>query len=116
VREEEGRIISVKQESLLPALDEISLGMPILVRDGSEIAAKQPSAGTKTRCPDDKHDACSISLYSPGAGLFYFSIHPTAGSVNGIAALSVARFSEDGHSYTLYSSTPITGGDQPRNI
>lgn len=116
VKEEEGRMISVKQESLLPAVDQMSLGMPILVRDGKEIAAKQPSAGADIRCPDDKQDTCGIFLYSPGAGLFFFSIHPIAGSIPGTAAMSAALFSEDGHSYTLYSSTPITGGDQPRNI
>lgn len=116
VREEEGRLISVKQESLLPALDEISLRMPILVRDGTEIAAKELSAGAQIRCPDDKHEPCGIFLYSPSSGLFYFSTHPIAGGVSGMAGMSYAQFNEDGHLYRLYSSTPITGGDQPRNI
>jgi hypothetical protein len=118
VHQEEGRIISAKQELQLPAPDEISLRMPILVRDKSEMAAKELSAGADVRdltCGTQPAQ-CGLCLYSPGAGQFCFSIHPLAGSIMGIANMSAVVFSEDGHSYILYSASPITGGDQPRPV
>jgi hypothetical protein len=119
VQQEEGRIISSKQESQLPTPDEISLRLPILVRDKTEIAAKEFSAGADIRdinCRGDQPGKCGICLYSPGAGQFCFSIHPFAGSIMGIANMGAAFFNEDGHSYILYSASPITGGDQPRPV
>jgi hypothetical protein len=119
VQQEEGRIISAKQELLLPALDEISLNMPILIRDKSEIAAKELYAGADIRdmnCGSGQPGACGICLYSPGAGQFCFSIHPFAGSIMGVAGMGAILFNEGGHSYMLYSASPITGGDQPRPV
>jgi hypothetical protein len=119
VQQEEGRIISAKQELLLPALDEISLNMPILIRDKSEIAAKELYAGADIRdmnCGSGQSGACGICLYSQGAGQFCFSIHPFAGSIMGLAGMGAILFNEGGHSYMLYSASPITGGDQPRPV
>jgi hypothetical protein len=118
VQQEEGRIISAKQELLLPSLDEISLNMPILIRDKGEIAAKELYAGADIRDMNcgGQPGACGICLYSPGAGQFCFSIHPFAGSIRGLAGMGAILFNEGGHSYMLYSASPITGGDQPRPV
>jgi hypothetical protein len=102
VREEQGRLIAVSMESLLPARNELDVTTPILVRDGKQVVASEPSAGTRIDCTQGRHKDCGIGLYGPGQG--------------GWAAMGQLHFQEDGHSYLLYSGLPIAGGEQPRPV
>jgi len=115
-QEEHGSTISVKASSLLPTLDEIGVTAPILLRDGQQVLANQPTAGVQIDCAQHKDDTCGVSFYAPKSGLFFFSTRRTEGATKGAAAMSQVLFKEEGHSYTLCSQTPITGGDQPRDI
>ena len=52
-------------------------------------------------------------LYAPDAGLFKFGIRSTPGAVKGLANCGNLKFKLDGQTYTLLTSSQITGGDQP---
>ena len=114
VREEElAEFKSKPAASLLPDRDEINIQTPVLIRDGKELLAST-SAGTRFRC--EKDSQCSFFIYIPRQGLFVFSANSLAGGIQGKAFMGEIGFQEEGHLYTVLAPTPITGGEQPRDI
>jgi hypothetical protein len=94
---------------LQPKFNEIVLTEGALVRDKEVLAAKVGSASAEGDNP-------GVAIYVPQEGLFVFMLHPIEGAVEGNAEFGQARFKLDGHGYSLFSATPITGGDQPHPI
>lgn len=92
-----------------PKTDEIVLSKAALVRDSEFLGDVQGSGGAQ-----GGNSAFGICV--PPAGAFVFALKPFEGAVQGIAEFGEARFAMDGSEYTLFSSTPITGGQQPREI
>ncbi|HEX5411799.1 MAG TPA: hypothetical protein VFZ27_08040 [Terriglobia bacterium] len=58
----------------------------------------------------------AIGACVPPVGAFVFALKPFPGAIQGVAEFGRARFTMDGQDYTLFSATPITGGQQPHNI
>lgn len=56
------------------------------------------------------------ALYAPGAGLFLFGLDRFDGASPAQAGGAALTFEADGHSYTLYSTLPMTAGEQPRPV
>jgi hypothetical protein len=92
-----------------PEVNEIVLTNPAMVR-GREflgnIGGAASAAGRNS----------AIGACVPPAGAFVFALKPFPGAIKGVAEFGRARFTMDGQDYTLFSATPITGGQQPRDI
>ncbi|HET7214155.1 MAG TPA: hypothetical protein VFL79_11240 [Terriglobia bacterium] len=92
-----------------PAPNEIVLSNPAMVR-GREflgnIAGSASAAGGNS----------AIGACVPPVGSFVFALKPFPGAIQGVTEFGRARFTMDGQEYTLFSATPITGGEQPREI
>lgn len=92
-----------------PEPNEIVLTNPAMVR-GQEflgnIAGSASAAG----------EGMAIGACVPPAGAFVFALKPFPGAIRGVAEFGRASFTMDGRGYTLFSATPITGGQQPRDI
>lgn len=92
-----------------PELNEIVLTNPAMVR-GQEflgnIAGSASAAGGNS----------AIGACVPPVGAFVFALKPFPGAIQGVAEFGRASFTMDGQDYTLFSATPITGGQQPRDI
>lgn len=58
----------------------------------------------------------AIGVWVPPLGAFVFALKPFEGAVQGVAEFGEVRFDIDGDKYMLFSATPITGGQQPREI
>ena len=100
----------VKEEyPLEPKPDQIVLTEPALVRD-QELLVK--NLGSASADGDDPY----VALFAPKEGLFGFLVKPMDGAIPAQAEYGQARFKLDGHDYVLFSATPITGGQQPREI
>jgi hypothetical protein len=92
-----------------PEPDEIVLTNPAMVR-GQEflgnIAGNASAAGGNS----------AIGACVPPVGSFVFALKPFPGAFQGVAEFGRARFTMGGQKYTVFSATPITGGQQPRDI
>lgn len=92
-----------------PEPNEIVLTNPAMVR-GQEflgnIGGSASAAGGNS----------AIGACVPPVGAFVFALKPFPGAIRGVAEFGQARFTMDGQDYTLFSATPITGGQQPRDI
>lgn len=92
-----------------PGPNEIALSDLVMVR-GQEflgnIAGSASAAGGNS----------AIGACVPPVGAFVFALKPFPGAIQGVAEFGRARFTMDGQDYTLFSATPITGGQQPRDI
>jgi hypothetical protein len=95
--------------SLLPKPDELAITMPALLRDGEEIVVTM-NAGTTAKSGN------VIRLYAPGSGLFEFGLDQFEGATAALTGGAALMFETDGHKYTLYSTLPMTGGEQPRRV
>lgn len=92
-----------------PAPNEIALSNPAMVRGREflgDIAGSASAAGRNS----------AIGACVPPVGSFVFALKPFPGAVRGVTEFGRARFTMDGQDYTLFSATPITGGEQPREI
>ena len=58
----------------------------------------------------------AVGICVPPLGAFVFALKPLEGAIPGVAEFGEARFKMDGYEYMLFSTTPITGGQQPREI
>lgn len=96
-------------ESLLPKSDELAITMPALLRDGRELVVTVNAGGTS------KGDHVT-ALYVPGTGMFLFGLERFDGAREALAGGAALMFEADGHKYTLYSSLPMTAGEQPRRV
>jgi anti-sigma factor RsiW len=94
---------------LEPKPDQIVLNEPALVRD-KELLVK--GAGSASAGGDDPY----VAMFVPKEGLFAFLLKPIDGAVQAEAEYGQAGFKLGGHDYVLFSATPITGGQQPREI
>ena len=96
-------------DALLPKPGELVITMPALIRDGRDVvvtinAGVTSSAGSITK------------LYAPGAGLFLFGLDRFEGATPAVAGGAALSFEANGHKYTLYSTLPMTAGEQPRSV
>jgi hypothetical protein len=91
-----------------PALNQIVLSNAALVR-GHEFLGNLGSASAAG-------GNSAIGACVPPVGAFVFALEPFPGAIQGVAEFGRARFTVDGQDYTLFSATPITGGQQPRDI
>ncbi len=92
-----------------PQPNEIVLTNPAMVRGQEflgDIAGSASAAGGNS----------SIGACVPPVGAFVFALKPFPGAIQGVAEFGRARFTMEGQDYTLFSATPITGGQQPRDI
>jgi hypothetical protein len=94
---------------LEPKPDQIVLTEPALVRD-QELLVK--GLGSASADGDDPY----VAFFAPKEGLFALLLKPMDGAIPAEAEYGQARFKMDGHDYVLFSATPITGGQQPREI
>jgi len=92
-----------------PKPDQIVLTEPALVRDQGLLVK---GLGSAEAGGDDPY----VAVFVPKEGLFGFLLKPMDGAVQAEAEYGQARFRMDGHDYVLFSATPITGGQQPREI
>jgi hypothetical protein len=92
-----------------PKPDEIVLSKGALVR-GREFLGEVQGAGSA------QGENSAIGVCVPPLGAFVFALKPFEGAVQGVVEFGEARFKMDGYDYTLFSATPITGGQQPREI
>jgi hypothetical protein len=92
-----------------PKPDEIVLSKAALVR-GSEFLGEVHGSGSAQATNS------AFGICVPPLGAFVFALKPFEGAVQGVAEFGEARFKMDGYEYTLFSATPITGGQQPREI
>lgn len=95
--------------SITPKPDEIVLSKGALVRGRQflgEIRGSGSAQGTNS----------SFGICVPPLGAFVFALEPFEGAVEGVAEFGQVRFKMDGDEYVLFSATPITGGQQPREI
>jgi hypothetical protein len=94
---------------LEPKSDQIVLTKPVLVRDKALLGEDFSSASAGGDSP-------YVAISPPNEGLFVFVLKPFDGAVEGEVEYGQARFKLDGHEYVLLCATPITGGEQPRQI
>jgi hypothetical protein len=90
-----------------PALNQIVLTNAALVQ-GNEFLGNLGSASAAG-------GNSAIGACVPPVGAFVFALKPFPGAIQGVAEFGRARFTMDGQDYTLFSATPITGGQQPRD-
>jgi hypothetical protein len=100
---------SAESYPVAPKPDEIVLSKAALVR-GSEFLGEVQGSGSA----QGKNSAVGVCV--PPLGAFVFALGPFEGAVQGVVEFGEARFKMDGYEYTLFSATPITGGQQPREI
>jgi len=94
---------------MTPKPDEIVLSKAALVR-GSEFLGEVHGSGSAQATNS------SFGICVPSLGAFVFALKPFDGAVKGVVEFVQARFKMDGYEYMLFSATPITGGQQPREI
>ena len=92
-----------------PKPDEIVLSKAALVR-GREFLGEIHGLGSA------RATNSAIGVCVPPLGAFVFALKPFEGAVQGVAEFGEAHFKMDGYEYILFSATPITGGQQPREI
>lgn len=92
-----------------PGPNEIALSDPAMVR-GQEFLGN--IAGSASAASGNS----AIGACVPPVGAFVFALKPFPGAIQGVAEFGRARFTMEGQDYTLFSATPITGGQQPRDI
>lgn len=92
-----------------PEPNEIVLTSPAMVR-GQEFLGNIAGSASATG------GNSAIGACVPPVGAFVFALKPFPGAIQGVAEFGRARFTMDGQDYTLFSATPITGGQQPHNI
>lgn len=109
VLERRARFWMKEDYPLEPKPDQIVLTEPALVRDNDLLVRDLSSASAGG---DDPY----VALFVPKEGLFGFLLKPIDGAVPAEAEYGQARFKMDGHDYVLFSATPITGGEQPKEI
>lgn len=95
--------------SVTPQPDEIVLSKAALAR-GNEFLGEIGGSGSARAT----NSAAGICV--PPLGAFVFALKPFEGAVQGVTEFGEAHFKMDGYDYTLFSATPITGGQQPREI
>ncbi|MGH9402515.1 MAG: anti-sigma factor family protein [Terriglobia bacterium] len=89
--------------------NEIALSKAALVR-GNQFLGEIEGGGSA------RGENSAIGICVPPVGAFVFGLKPFDGAVHGVAEFGEVRFNLDGDQYTLFSATPITGGQQPREI
>jgi len=94
---------------LTPKPDEMVLSKSGLVRDSEFLGEIHGPGGARAT-------NSSIGVCVPPQGAFVFALKPFEGAVQGVAEFGEAHFEMDGNRYILFSATPITGGQQPREI
>ena len=97
------------RETVMPKSDEIANANSALVRDNTLLGKIGGSSSARG-------DNAAFGICVPPEGTFVFALKPFTGAVQAVAEYGQVRFKMDGHSYTLYSALPVTGGAQPRNI
>jgi hypothetical protein len=95
--------------SVTPQPDEIALSKAALAR-GNEFLGEIGGSGAARAT----NSAAGICV--PPLGAFVFALKPFEGAVQGVTEFGEAHFKMNGYDYTLFSATPITGGQQPREI
>ena len=96
-------------QSVLPGPDELMIANSALIRDNTLLGKMEGGASASNGNP-------AVGICVPPEGAFVFALKPFAGSEQAVAEYGQVRFDMDGHHYTLFSSLPVTGGPQPRNI
>jgi hypothetical protein len=96
-------------QSVLPGPDELVIANSALIRDNTLLGKMGGSASASSDNP-------AVGICVPPEGAFVFALKPFTGSEQAVAEYGQVRFEMDGHHYTLFSSLPVTGGTQPRNI
>jgi hypothetical protein len=109
VRERRARFWWPEGAPLEPKPDQIVLSDPVLLRDKAVLIENVGSASANG-------NSAYVAVPVRDEGLFVFLLYPFDGAVEGEAEYGQARFKLDGHEYVLRSATPITGGEQPRQI
>jgi hypothetical protein len=94
---------------LEPGTNQIVLAEPALVRDKELLIKGVGSASAEG-------EGSYVAIFVPNEGLLGFLLKPIEGAVEAEAEYGQARFKIEGHDYVLFSATPITGGQQPREI
>jgi hypothetical protein len=100
---------TASSRQLTPEAGEIVLREPALAR-GSEFLGE--AKGFNSAGGTDP----AIAIYVPQQGVLVFTLEPHEGAVEGATDFSRAQFKIDGQDYILFSATPITGGQQPREF
>ncbi|HET7100630.1 MAG TPA: hypothetical protein VFJ52_05715 [Terriglobia bacterium] len=96
-------------QSALPGPDELVIANSALIRDNTLLGKMGGGASAWSGNP-------AVGICVPPEGAFVFALKPFTGAVQAVAEYGQVRFDMDGHHYTLFSSLPVTGGPQPRNI
>jgi hypothetical protein len=89
--------------------DEIALSKAAVVR-GNEFLGEIHGGGSA------RAENSAIGICVPPLGAFVFALKPFEGAVQGVAEFGEVHFKMNGENYILFSATPITGGQQPREI
>ena len=92
-----------------PEPDEIVLSKAALVR-GNEFLGEVGGSGSA------QAGNSALGICVPSIGTFVFALKPFEGAIEGLAEFGQVHFRMDGQDYILFSATPITGGQQPREI
>ena len=92
-----------------PQPDQIMLSKAALVRGNEFLGEIHGSGGVRAT-------NSAVGICVPPLGAFIFALKPFEGAVQGVAEFSEVHFKMDGSDYILFSATPITGGQQPREI
>jgi hypothetical protein len=100
---------SAQWYSVTPKPDAIVLSKAALVRGNEFLGEIHGSGGAEAK-------NSSFGICVPPLGSFVFALKPFDGAVQGVVEFGQARFTMDGDEYRLFSATPITGGQQPREI
>ncbi len=95
--------------TVTPKENAIQLTNPALVRDHEFLGRLEWAATIQAT-------NSTVGIYVPEGGAFLFALKPFDGATRGVAEFGEAHFKMDGHDYILFSATPITGGQQPREI
>jgi hypothetical protein len=82
---------------------------PALVRGDEYLGQVQSSFGGEAT-------NSAVGICVPRVGALIFALKPFEGAVPGTAEFGQAQFEMDDQHYILFSATPITGGEQPREI
>lgn len=97
---------SQNNQSIDPAVDELRMVSPLLLRDNKVVGDLNGFTGTLTK-PEQ-----AAWLYFPNLGDFTISVTPMKASVPADVQLNRLSFKEDGHSYVIVTGAPVARSSQ----
>jgi hypothetical protein len=92
-----------------PKPDQIVLNSPIVIRDKTVLADMQ-GGGVLAE------DGMAAVVMAKGMGRLVINLQPFAGAIRAEADWGKIGFTLNGQSYTVFSASPICGGDQPHAV